>query len=90
MNFFEAISSGFRHYVDFLGRAVRSQYWYWHLFVAIVLVPLGIVDQMLNPGAQMGLLSYVNMIVTFSLVLPTIAVGVLSLRGQIEVIPHGI
>jgi hypothetical protein len=45
---------------------------------------------MLNPGAQMGLLSYVNMIVTFSLVLPTIAVGVLSLRGQIEVIPHGI
>ena len=31
MNFFEAISSGFRNYVNFSGRAIRSEYWYWNL-----------------------------------------------------------
>ena len=29
MNFFEAVSSGFRNYVNFSGRAIRSEYWYW-------------------------------------------------------------
>jgi uncharacterized membrane protein YhaH (DUF805 family) len=76
MNFLEAISSGFRNYVDFSGRAVRSEYWYWYLFITIVLVPLCIIDQMLNPGTQMGLLSYVAMVATLGSVLPTIAVGV--------------
>ena len=31
MNFLEAISAGFRNYVNFLGRAIRSEYWYWTL-----------------------------------------------------------
>jgi uncharacterized membrane protein YhaH (DUF805 family) len=35
MNFVEAISSCFRNYANFSGRAVRSEYWYWYLFVAI-------------------------------------------------------
>jgi uncharacterized membrane protein YhaH (DUF805 family) len=38
MNFVEAISSCFRNYANFSGRAVRSEYWYWYLFVAIVFV----------------------------------------------------
>ena len=36
MNFVEAIRSCFRNYANFSGRAVRSEYWYWYLFVAIV------------------------------------------------------
>jgi len=80
MNFFEAISSGFRNYVNFSGRAVRSEYWYWHLFVIVVLVPLGVVDEMLNPGRQMGFISYVNMIACFGFILPTIAVEVRRLH----------
>ena len=37
MNYFvEAISSCFRNYANFSGRAVRSEYWYWYLFVTIV------------------------------------------------------
>ena len=80
MNFFEAIISGFRNYVGVSGRAVRSQYWYWDLFVVIVLVPLGIIDETLYPGAQMGLFSYVNMIVVAALILPSIAIGVRRLH----------
>jgi Resolvase, N terminal domain len=34
MTFFEAISSGFRNYVGFSGRASRSEFWYWILFTA--------------------------------------------------------
>jgi uncharacterized membrane protein YhaH (DUF805 family) len=29
MNFGEAITSGFSNYVNFSGRAIRSEYWYW-------------------------------------------------------------
>lgn len=33
MNFSQAIASGFRNYFSFLGRASRSEYWFWMLFV---------------------------------------------------------
>jgi uncharacterized membrane protein YhaH (DUF805 family) len=32
MNFIQAIKSGFSNYVNFSGRAIRSEYWYWVLF----------------------------------------------------------
>ena len=35
MGFVEAISSGFRNDVGFSGRAARSEYWYWTLFVVL-------------------------------------------------------
>ena len=35
MTFFEAISSGFRNYVGFSGRASRSEFWYWILFTVL-------------------------------------------------------
>ena len=41
MNFIEAVKSGFRNYVNFSGRAVRSEYWYWTLFVTVVAVVFG-------------------------------------------------
>ena len=35
MNFQQAIVSGFKKYVQFSGRASRSEFWYWTLFVII-------------------------------------------------------
>jgi uncharacterized membrane protein YhaH (DUF805 family) len=35
MGFGQAISSGFSKYVNFSGRACRSEYWFWVLFVLI-------------------------------------------------------
>ena len=50
MSFVEAISSCFRNYASFSGRAVRSEYWYWFLFAAIVLFVFGAIDKSLYPG----------------------------------------
>lgn len=36
MNFPQAVSSCFKKYVTFSGRAPRSEYWYWALFVALL------------------------------------------------------
>ena len=44
MNFTQAISSGFRKYVEFSGRATRSEYWYWTLFTSLGYLIALIVD----------------------------------------------
>ena len=64
MNFVEAVSSGFRNYVNFSGRAIRSEYWYWTLFATVVVAVLGVIDQLLYPGARMGAFSIVDMIIS--------------------------
>jgi uncharacterized membrane protein YhaH (DUF805 family) len=80
MNFFEAISSGFRNYVNFSGRAIRSEYWYWTLFVTVLVGVLGVIDQRLNPGVGLGAFSIVNMLVSLALILPGVAVSVRRLH----------
>ena len=80
MSFIEAISSGFRSYVNFSGRALRSEYWYWALFLTVVIVPLGVIDEVLYPGEQIGPFSWINGIVVLALILPSIAVFVRRLH----------
>jgi uncharacterized membrane protein YhaH (DUF805 family) len=36
MTFFQAITTGFRKYADFRGRASRSEFWWWALFTVLV------------------------------------------------------
>ena len=80
MSFVEAISSCFRNYASFSGRAVRSEYWYWYLFAAIVLIVFGAIDKSLYPGLAMGPFSYVSMAVGLALILPSLAVLVRRLH----------
>ena len=80
MSFVEAISSCFRNYASFSGRAVRSEYWYWYLFAAIVLIVFGAIDKSLYPGLAMGPFSYVSMAVGLALFLPSLAVSVRRLH----------
>jgi uncharacterized membrane protein YhaH (DUF805 family) len=44
MDFWQAISSGFSHYVTFSGRAIRSEYWYWVLFAMLGGIATEIMD----------------------------------------------
>jgi uncharacterized membrane protein YhaH (DUF805 family) len=44
MTFTEAIKSGFSNYVNFTGRAVRSEFWYWTLFSFLVSIVAGLID----------------------------------------------
>ncbi len=48
MSFGEAVSSVFRQYAKFSGRARRKEYWYFCLFNFIVIVALGIIEVLIN------------------------------------------
>jgi uncharacterized membrane protein YhaH (DUF805 family) len=45
MSFGEAISTCFNKFVDFKGRASRSEFWYFYLFYAIVTFGAGAVSE---------------------------------------------
>ena len=45
MGFTEAIRSGFANYSNFQGRASRSEYWYFSLFIFICVIPLAVIDR---------------------------------------------
>jgi len=73
MNFAEAISSGFSNYVNFAGRAIRSEYWYWVLFVFLAEIVTGIVDFVI--GVQIT-----TTIFGLAVLLPGLAVAVRRLH----------
>jgi uncharacterized membrane protein YhaH (DUF805 family) len=68
MNFVQAISSGFSNYVQFGGRASRSEYWYWTLFSILASVVASIIDGILGLG-------FVSAITGLALFLPGLAVS---------------
>ena len=72
MTFGEAISSGFQNYVNFTGRAARSEFWYWVLFNLIVGIVTGVIDYIAFPGAAV---SPLNSLANLALLLPNLAVA---------------
>ena len=77
MNFAEAIQSGFKNYVNFNGRASRSEYNYWTLFVVL----LSIFALILDPPdfySQKG--SMLSNILSLALALPGIALMIRRLH----------
>ena len=77
MNFAEAIQSGFSNYVNFQGRARRSAYWFWVLFVFAASIVASILDIMI-----FGSESYTPLSTLFGLAvfLPGLAVAVRRLH----------
>lgn len=63
MTFIESLRTCFSKYVDFDGRASRSEFWWWTLFTFLVSMATGIVSEMLS-----GLFS-------LAVLLPSLAVG---------------
>lgn len=48
MDFATAVKSGLSNYVNFSGRARRSEYWFFALFYVIVLVVTSVIDQVIG------------------------------------------
>lgn len=71
MNFEQAISSGFQNYVSFTGRAQRSAFWYWMLFMVIVSICLSVLDSAVFPQI---LWSPLSTVFSLAVLLPGIAV----------------
>ncbi len=60
MGFTDAVRTCFIKYVDFQGRASRSEFWYWALFNLIGSIVLGVLGQRLSLAfALLTLLPYV-------------------------------
>ena len=83
MGFGEAISSGFRKYADFSGRALRSEYWWWTLFTWIVYSVVGsiwgvsLVSSMVGDGDGVGAVGgFLWFVVSIGLLIPSLAVFV--------------
>ena len=76
MGFGDAVSICFRKYVDFSGRAPRSEYWYWTLFHVLSLMAAVFVDFYIisNPTGYFLIVAFV---ITF---LPSFAVLVRRLH----------
>jgi len=73
MNFQQAIVSGFQNYVNFSGRAARSEFWYWALFVLLVNIAANIIDAGIGTGV-------IGALASLALFLPGLAVSVRRLH----------
>ena len=73
MNFVQAIQSGFANYVNFSGRAARSEFWYWVLFSVLANLVATFIDAAIGLGV-------LGLIVSLALLLPGIAVGIRRLH----------
>ena len=73
MTFQQAIQSGFRNYVNFEGRASRSEYWYFVLFTFLVSMALNIVDLILFNSGSNGLhINAFGALFSLAVLLPTL------------------
>ncbi|MEJ1969059.1 MAG: DUF805 domain-containing protein [Rhizomicrobium sp.] len=79
MGFGQAISTCFRKYAVFRGRAARSEYWYFVLFGALLEIPAGIADAVIAGSGQNGG-QPVSGLISLVLFLPRISVAVRRLH----------
>ena len=74
MSFQDAVRTCLQKYVDFSGRARRSEYWYFFLFSIIVSIVAGVIDGILGTRNSTGT-GLVGVIASLALLLPGLAVG---------------
>jgi uncharacterized membrane protein YhaH (DUF805 family) len=67
-------------YVDFTGRARRSEYWYFVLFTFIVSIVASIIDTIIGTRSSTTGYGLVQGLASLALLLPGIAVGVRRLH----------
>jgi uncharacterized membrane protein YhaH (DUF805 family) len=79
MDFFEAISSGFNNYVNFRTRAIRSEYWFWVLFVLLLGIVAQVIDAVVFGMLQGGPAGIIVFLATF---LPGLAVSIRRLHDR--------
>ena len=73
MSFPQAIEAGFKNYVNFNGRAVRSEYWLWVLFTLLGQIALTIIDMVIG-------ISVLTVLFALSTLLPGLTVSVRRLH----------
>jgi uncharacterized membrane protein YhaH (DUF805 family) len=84
MNFTTSVKTVFSKYATFKGRARRSEYWFWQLFIALVSIATGLLSMLDGVDAdglpKSGLFSGLAGLVSLALFLPSLAVLVRRLH----------
>jgi len=80
MDFMTAVRTCLSKYVDFSGRARRSEYWYFALFGFLVGVATTLLDGVLGTSYDVGSGGLLNTVGSLALFLPSLAAGVRRLH----------
>ncbi|HEV2797950.1 MAG TPA: DUF805 domain-containing protein [Nocardioides sp.] len=80
MDFMTAVRTCLSKYVDFSGRARRSEYWYFVLFNVIVSAVANILDNVIGTDFEAGSGGILSTVVGLALFLPGLAAGVRRLH----------
>jgi uncharacterized membrane protein YhaH (DUF805 family) len=81
MDFFEAISSGFNNYANFRTRAIRSEYWFWTLFVVLLSIVAKVIDLVVFSSGMGGVdMGPASAILFLAFLVPGIAIVVRRLH----------
>ena len=73
ITFMDAVRTCFNKYADFSGRARRSEYWFYTLFVGIIQLVLGIVGNMIFGAPESGT-NILQNIFSLAIMIPSLAV----------------
>ena len=79
MGFAEAVQTCFQKYVDFSGRARRSEYWWFAVFALLVSIVADLIDVMLGTMSDTNV-GVVGAIAALALLLPSLAVAIRRLH----------
>lgn len=80
MSFGQAISSGFKNYALFSGRATRSAFWWFYLFTVIVAIAISVVEGIFgSPDVAVGV-GLISVIWTLAIILPILGLMVRRLH----------
>lgn len=74
MSFGEAVSSVFRNYATFSGRARRSEYWYFTLFNVLVMFVFSLLTAIVGDSAFSSILKILNGLYSLAVIIPGLAV----------------
>ena len=81
MSFKESIVNVFQNYANFSGRARRSEYWYFTLFIFLVSAVLsGLNAAVFGTDAQMTIFTVIQSLFALATLIPSIAVTVRRLH----------
>ena len=75
MDFMTAVRTCFSKYVDFSGRARRSEYWYFALFTFLLGIVASILDAILGTDYDTGSGGLVNTLASLAVLVPSLAVA---------------
>jgi uncharacterized membrane protein YhaH (DUF805 family) len=79
MGFTDAIKTCFRKYIGFSGRAARSEYWYWALFILLLQIVAWLIDMTLFGFNTTGV-NPIGSIFSLATFLPGLAVSIRRLH----------